>query len=79
MDAEALPRDHVFAFHDAFSFEVQPDSCLPRIYCLYHAADNLTNLLAKILELLISLSVMDFLLDSLTGSLGGDAPKIRRG
>ncbi len=79
VNAEALPRDHVLAFHDAFRFEVQPYRCLPRIYCLYHAADNLTNLFAEVFKLLISFSIVDLLLDGLAGSLRSDAPKICRG
>jgi len=76
MDAETLPRNHVLAFHNTFRFEVQPDRRLTRIYRLYHTTHDFTHLFAEILKLLISFSVVDFLLDSLTGSLGCNAPKI---
>ncbi len=79
VQAKTFSGDHVFAQHRAFGFQVQADSGLHAVHCLQNATDNLANLAAEKLKLLVLLSIADFLLNCLSCARRGIAAKIGRG
>src|SRR5450830_1575917 len=69
MNAEAFARNHILAHQRAFSLVIEADGRLVRVDGLDNARNNLTNLLAIILELQAFFCITDFLLDGLAGGL----------